>query len=260
MNKTVVYILWLLLIGTTSFADNGAAGNIKIKKIYIAEEGLWPPYTFEKEGIPTKGIAWEVMNAVFERLGIEIDMRLLPQKRMLQYLRGGRKDVVSVISKNRDRLTFLEYSVPLFQDTGVICYSAKRKKAFRWEKFSDLHPYRIGLIRGHNYGNDFPDAIIKHHLNVQYVTNYEQNFKKLDAGRVDIVLINRSSTSEFLRQYPDYTSRIKISEKPFYTYDYYIAFSKKSPARVLIPEVNKVITRLKAEGVIDTILKKYNMK
>ncbi len=61
---------------------------------------MWPPYTFETEGVPTKGIAWELMNAVYARLGIEIDMCLLPQERMLQYLRDGKKDVVSVISKN----------------------------------------------------------------------------------------------------------------------------------------------------------------
>ena len=260
MINKLVYIFCFLLIACVSLPGSILAENDRISKIYIAEEGLWPPYTFEKGGIPTQGIAWEAMNAIFTRLDIEIDMRLLPQARMLQYLKDGKKDAVSIISKNRDRLTFLDYSDVLLQDTGVICYSSKRKKPFNWKEFRDLFPYRIGLVSGHNYGNPFLDAIVMYNLNVQYVTNYEQNFKKLDAGRVDIILINRSSTSEFLRKYPDYKARIRIAEKPFFIYDYYTAFSKKSPARLLIPEVNNVIAELKKEGVIDQILGKYNMK
>lgn len=260
MKITAAIFFCFLLIDAVCIPVSGLAEVRGIKKIYIAEEGLWPPYTFETDGTPTTGIAWEVMNAIFGRLGIEIDMRLLPQERMLHYLKDGKKDVVSVISKNRDRLTFLDYSDPLLQDEGVFCYSPDRMQAFQWEEFKDLVPYRIGIVRGHNCGNEFRDAIVKYNLNIQYVTNYEQNYKKLMAGRVDIILINRSSTSEYLRNHPEAGPHIRIADKPYFYYDYHVAFSKKSPAKVLIPDVNKVIATLKAEGVIDDILKKYNMK
>ncbi|MCP4115134.1 MAG: amino acid ABC transporter substrate-binding protein [Desulfobacteraceae bacterium] len=236
------------------------SGIGKIKKVYIVEEGLWPPYSFEKEGTPTKGISLEIMNAIFSRLGIEIDMKLFPQKRILKYMEYGEKDIIPLASKNREREKYLDYTLPLLEEKGVIFYSTNRKDSVKWADFEDLTPYRIGTVRGYNYGAGFEDAVKKYNLTLDEVITNEQNFKKLDAGRIDILLVNQSTASEFMRTHPEYRGRFETANKPYMTYVYHTVFSKRSDARLLIPAVNEVIKQLKEEGIIDNILKKYHME
>ncbi|MBF0099395.1 MAG: amino acid ABC transporter substrate-binding protein [Desulfobacterales bacterium] len=247
-SSLLVFIVVLVLVGNTK-AD--------IKKILLSEEAEWPPYTYEKSGTPSKGLSLALMTEIFSRLKIDMDFKLFPQNRCIEQMREGTRDAMTLISKNKEREKFLEFSEPLVESRGLIYYSSTRKTPFIWDSLSDLKGHRIGIVLGYNYGDDFIKSREKYALKVSEVTTLEQNFEKLIVGRIDIMLANQAEASEFIRRNLEYHEKLKAADKPYLSYFYHIGFSKKSSARVLLPKINEIIQQMKAEGILDKIIAEY---
>ena len=245
----------LLFFATTLSPAVYAAGAFDT--VYFAEESNWPPYTPDTYGIAREGLALELMEAIFSPLGLKVEIELVPQERMLQYLRLGEKDAVTVITKNTERMAYLDYTdVIISGDRGLIYYAADREKPFVWQTFEDLQGLLIGVTSGHNYGAEFNRAVQLFDLKLVEVTRVRQNFDMLVASRVDIVMAAESTANDILQD-PKFNKKIAVAEKPTREINFHIAFSKKSRAKVLIPQVNGVIRQLRAEGSLQAIVDRY---
>ncbi|WP_282608061.1 ABC transporter substrate-binding protein [Pelagibius sp. Alg239-R121] len=229
----------------------------KFDTIYFAEEANWPPYTPNAYGIAEEGLSLELMEAIFSQLNLEVEVELVPQRRMLQYMRLGTKDAVTVITKSPERLRYLEYTDPIIStDRGLIYYLSDRKEPFEWRRYRDLQGLRIGAVSGHNYGVEFNQAVEEFDLDMVEVGRVVQNFDMLLAGRIDIFLAAESTANEFLSN-TKYNGKITSAKKPTREISFHIAFSKKSRAKVLIPRVNGVIQKMRADGSLQAIVDKY---
>ena len=229
----------------------------RVDTIYFAEEANWPPYTPNAYGIAKEGLSLELMQAIFSHLGIKIEIDLLPMQRVLLYLQEGQKDAVTVITKSPERLKFLEYTdVIISKDRGLIYYSTVWRDPFEWESFEDFRGLRIGFTAGHNYPEEIRQAADLYDFKFIEVPRVVQNFDMLLAGRVDIVMAAESTAKDILRD-PKYQGKIIPASKPTNEINFHIAFSKKSPAKVLIPQVNAVIQKMKADGSLEAIIDKY---
>jgi polar amino acid transport system substrate-binding protein len=247
----LITICLLLAFQTISFG-----GETEIKRINFAEEADWPPFTLEKSGIATEGLSIDLMQEIFSRLGIDVEVELLPQKRMIEYLKTGRKDGATVISKNAERLTYLDYTDTIFLKRGLIYFLTEKNPPFDWKDYEDLKGLRIGIVAGHNYGDRFSQAIEKYNLNIQQITRIEQNFDKLLSKRIDVFLCIELTAKQFLRN-PKYKGKISHAPKSYYSKGYHIGFSKKSKMKVLIPIVNKVIREMKKDGSLRNIISQH---
>ncbi len=228
----------------------------RITIVHLVEEANWPPFTPDKFGKVTEGLSYELMRAVFSELDTEIDLELVPQKRMLSYLESGQKDAATVISVNAERSRYLEFSDVIIKKQEFVYYLADRSPPLDWKDFQDLRGLRIGVTAGHNYGDKFQQAAKQLPLTLEEVNSEEQNFKKLLERHIDVLLCNESTANTFLRQAP-YLGKIVPASKPYYAKDYHIGFSRKSPARTLIPKVNAAIQELQKDGTLQKILAKY---
>lgn len=249
---------WLKgLIGLTILMVLAGNTNAETKKIFLSEESEWPPYTYEKSGNPTRGLSLAVMTEIFSRLKIDMDLKLFPQNRCIEQMKEGTRDAMTLISKNKEREEFLDFSDPIVEAHGLIYYSTTQKTPFVWNTFSDFKDYRIGIVSGYNYGDDFNKYHEKYPLKVTEVMTIEQNFEKLIAGRIDIMLANQLEASEFIRRNQDYQGKLKAAHKPYLYYVYHIGISKKSSARKLLPKINQVIQQMKDEGILYKIIAQY---
>jgi len=110
-------------------------------------------------------------------------------------------------------------------------------------------------IHGDSFGQEL-DEFIEEELNIQRVHNSKAVLKNLISGRVDYILWG---------YYPVVTNavkigvldKLKIHAKPIAAENMYMAFSKKSPYKKYIPEANKIIKRLRGDGTIAKLAKKY---
>ncbi len=242
----------ILLLSMISFAFRGD----DIKVLHLTEESNWPPFTPDKSGYVTDGLSYNLMREIFSRLNIEIDLELFPMKRALKYLREGRKDAVTVISKNAERLEFIDYTAPIFQKKGLIYFLAEREPPIEWQSYEDLKGLRLGITLGHNYGDEFNLAVKKYNLRFEQVRKVELNFGKLLRNRIDALLCIELTAQTFLKK-PEYKGKIISASKPYYSKDYHIGFSKAAKAKVLVPRVNKVIQQMKDDGVFQKIIFRY---
>ncbi len=255
-SKTISFLfVFMVVFLNTGLSSQNISDDIKI--IRIAEEASWPPFTYEKSGKAETGLAFELMTEIFSSTDIRINMDLFPQKRMLSYLKTGEYDVVSVISKCKEREKYLDYSVPLFEDKKMVYYSSAKISNFNWNSYIDFKNYKIGITRGTNYSDDFSRAVNEYNLDIDEVTSNLQNFQKLNAGRVDLVIMNQSTASELFRINNEFKKNIRKAEKPVSVFNYHMAFSRNSPRKIIKNEINEIILGLQEKGVIQKIAEKY---
>ncbi|MDE1465426.1 substrate-binding periplasmic protein [Spartinivicinus poritis] len=225
--------------------------------ILLSEEANSPPYSYESDGTPTKGLSLALMNGIFAHLGAKMDLKLFPWKRCLIHMKQGTRDALTVLSINEERKEFLEFTEPHLEIKGYVYYSAAREKGISWNSFEDLKGFKIGVVAGFNYGKEFEKSKKELSLQISEVTRLSQNFEKLTLGRIDIMLANQAEAGEFIRLNPKYKGKIKHAEKPYIVYQYRMAFSKKSNKRHFIPKINDVIKKMKSNGELDSIVSNF---
>lgn len=220
-------------------------------------EDPWPPFTFGKAGAPpTGGYAVEFAEAIFGRLGVEFEITLFPWKRCLHMVEHGISDGLLLATRNVERETWLSYTDPIMESRDLVWYRADRPSPIEWTELKDFKPYVIGRSAGFNYGDAFNAAEARYGFNIEENVNDLLNFKKLAAGRIDIFICNEIAAKYIFESHPELQGLFAASEKPLKTVTLYMGFSRKSGADAIVPEVNKAISELKAEGVFNAILSK----
>ena len=224
--------------------------------VHFVEEANWPPYTPNSYGIATEGLALELMEAIFSQLDIKVELELLPWERALLYLKTGKKDGASVLTISPERQEYIDYTIETIPENGFIYYHSGDGQHFEWQSFEDLKGLQIGVVAGNSYGPEFNQAAKELNLNMIEVPTSVNLFNMLLAKRIDIVLCSERNATDILKD-SKFDGKISHTPNTYFDKGFHIGFSKKSKAKMLIPEVNKVIEKMRAEGAIEAIVKKY---
>jgi ABC-type amino acid transport substrate-binding protein len=91
-------------------------------------------------------------------------------------------------------------------------------------------------------------------LKLDMATQAMTYWKKILTGRLDVVVSNEVVGYDIIMK-NEWGDKIKAVEKPLYSKDYFMSFTKMPPARNLIPKINEIIADLKRNGEIQRILK-----
>ncbi len=241
--KATLYCLlcFSVLFGNTTYAE-------PLKLVAFQ----YPPLVYQQNG-EIIGVATELVRAVFNELGVQIEIEMLPWARSLQYLQSGQADGVFTIFKNPQRQTFLLYpDEPLIEQT-ISLYTARDKPINFSEKLSDLAPYRIGLTRAVSYGERFDAAMRDTLTNLTVVNDEQAKFMLLAKGRVDVVVSSIGIADFYIEklQLDNQISRIptEIQRVPSY-----VAFAKTPANRLRVNRFEKALRQLKLSGRYDQIV------
>jgi len=149
---------------------------------------------------------------------------------------------------NSERSQIWDFSAPLLVERIVVYSHAVRPVIFT--SLTDLYGKRIGVLRGWSYGDAFDDARRGERFWVEEVSTDEQNFLKLESGRVDAVLAIPESVAALLPQHQD----ILGSAVPLMETEAFLAFSKAEQRGPLLARFNRVLKAMKASGEFKRIL------
>ena len=256
-------LLYCTLVILLLFSSSALAQDIKMVKM---SEDPWPPYTYGEAGKPsTGGIAVEITEEIFKRLNIDVDLMLYNWVDCLNQMRTGERDGLIFLSKNIERQKYMDYTSQVGESRGLIYYLAERKREVGMKpppedwKWEDLQPNKVGITAGFNYGEDFFKARDKFHYMIYTFVTDEQNFRELALERTDIFFCTENVANELFKNKPIYKNKFKTLKKPYIHYKFYMSFSKKSPARKLIPKINSVIAEMWKDGTIGRITAKYGL-
>lgn len=218
----------------------------------LFSEDPWPPYTFGEEGMkPTGGMAVVLVEEVFRRLDIPIQMELCPWKRCLEQMKQGRRDALMLLGYSDERSAYLAYTDPVISVRDLIYF--RRGLAKDWEKLDDFSGLKFGRTLGFQYGRDFEQFVMDGKIVVEEAKDDLANFRKLSVGRIDAFIANEITASLIFKENPDLKAQIVSAAKPMKEGPLYMGFSKYGEARDLVPHVNKVLGELRKEGFIGKI-------
>lgn len=222
----------------------------KVKKFNLMTAS-YPPYHFAHGNI--KGLNNEIVIAAFDAVGYKVETQLMPFARALQYTKMGSADGMTLWHR-QDREKWLAFSAP-FTSSTLVFYKRKSLKV-HFQTLKDIEPYTIGTVQQYAYPQGFKEA---KHLDIEQVLNDEQNIKKLIAGRIDLALIDiRIAKYLIAKLYPNST-KLFDSAGVLKNEKFFLGISKNTiNYQQKRKDFNRGLEIIKNNGVIDTILKKYN--
>lgn len=254
-------LLWLAVAAlcatpVTSLASEGtrpASGDAR-NGAFLLLNTVYPPYTVALGDGGQGGIATELARELFRRLNIPLRQRLLPWNRVLRMMEEGSADGVTMLAHSTEREASMVFSVPVDEARQSFYYARDNQQDFAWSQYEDLRPYRIGLVQGYTYAPEFLTAAERLGLSVEYAPSDESNFAKLRTGRVDLCLSNDTLAEAYLTSQPDMLSAVAKAERPVRRYPLFMAFSRRSPLAARLPEINRELQRMHADGTLRRIL------
>ena len=242
-------IIIVLLSVSTLFAATIVSAEILIVAFgsYHAE-----PYAFVKGKQLVGGVIKDVMDELGKELGIEVDYKSTPKKRIEDALGSGKMHVAAISNPAwvKDSEQY-HWSIPLFQESSRFLVSAKL--AFPITTFEDLHGKRLGTILGYYYPELMEKFESKAILRDDAI-RIETNFKRLQAGRIDALIDSDILIAYHLKKHNAYQQFV-IAEKVVSTHDIQSAVSKQTP--ISIDRINTTLQEMKDSGKITEILEKY---
>ena len=213
-----------------------------------------PPYAIEKAETLYSGIIKDIATEIADELDINVVFIKTPRKRIERYLENGTINLILMTNpawlSNSEKL---QWSEALFIEKDLLVVKADDKK--NYQKITDFRGMIIGTIRGYKYPTLQP-YFDKGYFNRYDVSNLNVNFIRLDLKRIDAlvdaeILINyqlkQSNNSDSYKVMPMEVSQQHIQA----------ALSPKAPITLL--QLNQVLKKLKEQGVIEAILKKYTI-
>ena len=236
--------LFYLAVFTMFFhATPGFADNPVLK----VSTDPWEPWALGTEGKEaTGGIAVEMTRDLFKRLDTPVEIVIYPYERCINQMKTGERDVLLMVKKTPEREQFMLFSDVAAEDPQLLYYATDKRKDFSWSEFKDLSGYTVGVVRGFNYG-EFDKAADAAGIKKEAVSDDTQNISKLLAGRVDFIILNRSTAKFYFDQHKDQVGKFKAASKPISNAQFHFAVSKKGKAVDYVDRINRVLKAMRAD-------------
>jgi len=211
------------------------------------------PFGFTENDTLT-GIEVDLVQEIAHRLKFDISLTMMPWKRMLQFMEDGTIDCMFAAFKTPEREVYMDYtSVPIHISSLV--FFEKDGSHIKFETLEDLKGLTVGLVRGFKTNEAFDAAVSKGVFRVDEVNNFDQNFKKLSAGRVDLVLVNRHVGGRILKKLG--ITNVHPLPVPLSATPAYLTFSKKRQHADLVSLFDIELKKASSDGTYRKIFEKY---
>ena len=178
---------------------------------------------------------------------------LVPWKRTQVMAKQGRTDILVRHSMNTARNAFLKPILIGYQQREIVFLKAPNKK-IKLESFYDLENYTIGEHRGYFYYNTYNES---KNLKRTPLNTHEQLFKMLEAGRIDLLIMNKDSKGDLKKALA--IPGVKIAKyKVTFLNPRYCSIPLKSPAIKYFNEISNEFFKMRRSGEINQILLRHN--
>jgi polar amino acid transport system substrate-binding protein len=247
MNKRVIFIVGIYVCLFATW--------VQAETLHIVCEEEWRPYVFEQDGV-AKGFSPEVLEHVFDKMGVSIKITPYPWNRALKMVFSGETDALFEASKKPDREEACYYpSEPLFYSNYVFFILKEHAGKLKYESFDDLKGYTVGVCDGYSYTSEFWE-FLKAQNNFVSTVNDESLLKMLNLGRVDIVPVEIGNAIELLKKL-GIQDRVVHLPKPLTQKPYYIIFNKQRVEEAFVEEFSHTLRDFKQTSEYDALFEKY---
>jgi polar amino acid transport system substrate-binding protein len=220
------------------------------QRIRYATNPEYPPYSWSIDGKTYEGAAEALLRQAVPP-GITLEALVYPWKRAQEMAARGKIDLLLAIRPTPEREATLDFTqAPAFPNP--ISVFTHTNSPLVYQKWSDLKGYRGGVSVGDAFGQDF-DEYLQNNLKVEEAGSLEDNFRKLERGRIDYFISSYYLGQAYVTALKRKAS-IHIWLPPVTDKDTYFAFSKASPCAALLPMFDERLRKLNRAGVPPKLL------
>jgi len=247
-------VIGLSLATVVAFAP--AAGKAEDKTLIFAADE-WCPVNCDP-GSDRPGYMVEIAREVFEPLGYTIEYRTINWSRALLYTRLGEFDGIFGASRN-EATDFVFPQAP--QGTYQIGIFSRKGDPWTYEGPASFSGKIVGLVQDYSYGEELDQALLDHGT-LSYASGDRPlalNLRKLDAGRIDLLVEDRNSLLHAARGL-GLEERIEL-KRTFEESELFLALSpRKDHSERLASELENGMARLRESGRLAEILGRYGLE
>ena len=210
----------------------------------------WAPY--QGENLKHGGIVPHIVTQAFAVEAIDVDHQWVPWKRVISYVKSGRWDAINNILKNQERDQFLLYTDPIMTYSSYLFHL--KSNPLEYNKMSDLSGKIVGTRRGYYYGDRFKNAVDSRLISTEEATEHKQNFKKLLAGRIQLVIIEKEVALNLLHEQftENELNAITFHPIPVQSLDTQLGVSKNiGNSQRLVTSFNRGLSVLRESGKLE---------
>jgi len=243
---TLVILLTLFLIPNALLADE--MPNAEEPAIALGYVDF-PPYEFEEEGKPS-GVLVKIVNMLFEKADVPLDLQLYPFKRAFNSTKEGQIDGLFNFYKTEERLESFDYTDPII--TNPLVLFVRKDSNIEYSSLEDLKGLTIGTMLGYSYGPAFDKSTL---FFKDATSSHASNFKKLALSRIDAYPCDKL-VGLHVAMSSDLMSELKMLTIPVKVMDGHIGFTK-GKHQDTIQKLNKVIKEMHDSGEIKETIDQY---
>jgi polar amino acid transport system substrate-binding protein len=240
-----------VLIGLLALSSMGFSADLKQLSLVCDD---WPPYQIiHKDRI--SGFSTAVVKTVLQRMGTDgVFLDAYPWKRAILMLEKGLVDGLFSANHTVQRAGFALYPDEAIVETPWVMW-VRKKDGLTLESWQDLSGLTVGLVRGYSYTPEFW-RFMKTQGRYEVVSDDEKNFKKLNAGRVDVVVAELGN-GLYLLDKLGIKGVVPLVAHPVKVDGLYIIFSKKRVSPSFVQAFSAELGRLKKESAYQRLHETY---
>ncbi|MEI7429659.1 MAG: ABC transporter substrate-binding protein [Betaproteobacteria bacterium] len=207
----------------------------------------YPPLNFSPDnGVTVSGSSTDLMREIMRRSGLTGTISIYPWQRAFNMALSIKDGCVFSTTRTEAREQQFKWVGPLSTTHWVLF--AKADSSIQAKTLEDLRPYTIGGYQG--------DAkalfLIEKGFKVDEAINEDQNFKKLNAGRISLWAAGSDNG-------PWYAKKLNIKIKPVLDFNEVRLYAACNPAipDADIARMNEALKAIRADGTYNRIFKAY---
>jgi PAS domain S-box-containing protein len=242
------FLLILCVFLTLSVPSKIGAGSTATKpKLIVGGDHDYPPYEFLQNGKPT-GFDIELMRAVADAMGFDVEFRLGPWNEVRENLEQGRIDALAGMYYSADRSRLVDFSVPHTLVTSGLFV----RKDSRIRSYADIQGKEIIVQEG-----DILHDVLKRNglaSRIVTVTDPGEELKVLASGKHDCALMPSKLQGEhFIKTFGLANIRIINADLPRLQY----CFAVRKENQELLSQLDEGLNILKTNGRYRKIYEKW---
>ncbi len=237
--KRILALALTLTMGTAAAAET----------LTVGMSGGYFPFTFVKQN-ELQGFEVDVMNAVGEEAGFDIEFETMSFSGLIGALDAGRIDTIAnQITVTPEREAKFVFTQPYVLDGAQV---VTKKGNDEVSGVEDLRGKTVAVNLGSNFEQLLRDLPYAEEIDIR---TYESNIEQDTAlGRVDAFVMDRISSAQVIKERP---LPLQLAGKPFSEIRNALPFRDDAKGRALRDRVDAALTTLKENGTLADISAKW---
>lgn len=255
-SKKTISILLAVILAVSLFTgcsrkdDTDRLTDIRTgRKILVATEGTWTPWTYKDEKGNLTGFDVELTEAIAEKLGVKTVYFNGNFDTLMDGLTSGKYDImVNGVTITDERKEKMDFSKPYAYMKTVLVVAEENTEI---RSFEDLK----GKTVANSYGTSYGDIAERYGAEIKSMSTVDSRMEAVISGEADGSVNSEYSVYDYIKNHPD--APIKIAAVSDEIDEIAIPLPKDEDSETLRLELNKILDELQADGTISELSGKY---